>query len=66
MIWILCNEQMPPQEKDVLVYIDHLKSITIARWYYEEGEDYFGNYWNCSEPSHWMQLPKRPDQEREI
>lgn len=64
MNWIKCDEQMPPIDKDVLVFVnDKYKNIYVAH--------FTGSEWYCfceciegssvKDVTHWMPLPKIPE-----
>jgi hypothetical protein len=56
--WRNCSEELPEKDKYVLAFCPNLKSIEIARILDDEWRDFS---WNYLEVTHWMPLPKTPE-----
>lgn len=59
--WIPCDEALPPEDEDVLVYYPNAGYgiITIDSWAIDNKcRFYFSDVYG--KPTHWMPLPKPP------
>lgn len=60
--WIKCSNRLPEKDVDVLVYSDFWEIIIASRWD-EAGRFYAGEVLPLGEFSHWMPLPKPPEED---
>ena len=57
--WISVNDRLPELDGDYLVF-DGTDAFMIASFSKREGWILFVDFWEASEISHWMPLPKPP------